>query len=77
MAEGKSETTPWERLRRLLDKAKADEGLSERLKTSPPSKVRDILRDEFDLSADDVTDLITEFENIADRNSLRWWSPIH
>jgi hypothetical protein len=77
MAEGKSERTSWERLRALLDKAKVDEGLSERLKTSPPSVVRDILRDQFDLSADDVTDLITEFESIADRNSLRWWSPIH
>ncbi len=77
MEEGKFAAKPWERLRVLLDEAKKDRDLSNQLKTSPPSVVRDILRDRFGLSADDVTDLITEFESIADRNSLRWWSPIH
>jgi hypothetical protein len=77
MEEGKFAETQWGRLRDLLDKARDEPELSEQLKTSPPSVVRDILRERFGLSADDVADLITEFENIADRNSLKWWSPIH
>jgi hypothetical protein len=68
--------TAWERLRVLLDAAKEDPRLSERLRTSPPSEVRNILRDDFGLTADNVTDLISEFEYIADRNSLQWWSPL-
>jgi len=69
-------STAWDRLRVLLDRAKENPQLSERLRTSPPSDVRNILRDEFGLTADDVTDLISEFEYIADRNSLQWWSPL-
>lgn len=66
----------WDRLRTLLDAAKEDQELSHALRTKPPAEVRDILRERFGLTADDVTDLVSEFENIADRNSLQWWSPL-
>jgi hypothetical protein len=66
----------WDKLRTLLDAAKANPTLSTQLRTSSPAEVRDILRAQFHLSADDVTDLVSQFENIADRNSLQWWSPL-
>ncbi len=69
-------TEAWERLRTLIEAAKTNPELSQQLRTAPPAQVRDILRDQFKLTADDVTDLVSQFEFIADRNSLQWWSPL-
>jgi hypothetical protein len=67
----------WDKLRELLQAARTDEELRRILQTEPPAVVRDVLKDRFQITADEVTDLVSEFENIADRNSLQWWSPIH
>lgn len=67
----------WEKLHELLLAARTDEELRRILQTEPPAVVRDVLQERFKLSADELTNLISEFENIADRNSLQWWSPIH
>ena len=67
----------WEKLHELLLEARTDEELRSILQTEPPAVVRDVLQERFELSADELTNLISEFENIADRNSLQWWSPIH
>ncbi|GMR09628.1 MAG: hypothetical protein BMS9Abin28_0447 [Anaerolineae bacterium] len=68
--------TSWEKLRDVLDDAKRNDEVSTILRTASPSEVRDLLLKKYDLSADEVTDLITEFERIADRNSVGFWSPI-
>jgi hypothetical protein len=67
----------WDKLYELLQAARIDPDLRHILQTEPPAVVRDELQRRFDLTADELTDLISEFENIADRNSLQWWSPIH
>ncbi|OGO15123.1 MAG: hypothetical protein A2Z14_18035 [Chloroflexi bacterium RBG_16_48_8] len=67
----------WDKLHQLLHAARVDEELQRILQTEPPAVVRDVLKERFDITADGLTDLISEFENIADRNSLQWWSPIH
>lgn len=67
----------WDKLYELLQTARTDSGLRQILQTQPPDVVRNELRERFGFTADDLTDLLSEFENIADRNSLQWWSPIH
>jgi hypothetical protein len=67
----------WDKLYALLQEARTDQNLRHILQTQPPAVVRNELEARFELTADELTDLISEFENIADRNSLQWWSPIH
>ncbi len=67
----------WDKLHALLQDARTDPDLRRILQTEPPAVVRDVLKERFQITADELTDLISEFENIADRNSLQWWSPIH
>ena len=75
----KTDFPHWDRDKQhhLLHAARVDEELQRILQTEPPAVVRDVLKERFDITADGLTDLISEFENIADRNSLQWWSPIH
>ena len=67
----------WDKLHELLQAARDDDELKRILQTEPPAVVRNELFNRFNLTADELTDLVSEFENIADRNSLQWWSPIH
>jgi PHD/YefM family antitoxin component YafN of YafNO toxin-antitoxin module len=67
----------WDKLHELLQAARTDQELRRVLQTAPPAVVRDVLKERFQFTADELTDLVSEVENIADRNSLQWWSPIH
>ena len=67
----------WDKLYELLQEARINSTLRDILQKGPPDAVRNKLRDDFGITADELTDLIAEFENVADRNSLQWWSPIH
>lgn len=65
----------WEKLINLIDIAKEDSALSETLRTGSPSDVTHTLQ-EYGVSMDDLGEIFTDLEYIADRNSLQWWSPL-
>lgn len=66
----------WEKLLALIEKAKQDRELSERLKSGSPSDVAQILQEEVGLTMDDLGAVFTDLEFVADRGSLRYWSPL-
>jgi hypothetical protein len=41
-----------------------------------PSEVVAALRDQVGLSAEEVAMILDDLELIADRGSVRWWSPL-
>lgn len=65
----------WNNLISLIERAKEDEGLSNTLRRGTPADVTRALQ-EAGLSMDDLGDIFTDLEYIADRNSLQWWSPL-
>ena len=66
----------WDKLLLLIEKAKEDRELSEKLKHGTPSEVTAILKNEGGLSMTDLGLIFDDLGFIADRNSLQWWSPL-
>ena len=67
--------THWERLVALIEQAKTDEALRKTLKKGTPSEVTTALQ-EAGIGMDDLGLIFEDLEVIADRNSLRYWSPL-
>ena len=72
----KSEAEHWGKLMVLIEKAKEDRELSEKLRRGKPSEVAEILQNEAGLTMNDLGFIFDDLGYIADRNSLRWWSPL-
>ena len=72
----KSEAEHWDKLMVLIERAKEDRELSETLRKGKPSEVAGILQNEAGLSMNDLGYIFDDLGYIADRNSLRWWSPL-
>jgi hypothetical protein len=70
------ESEYWDKLIGLIEKAKADPELSERLRHGKPSQVAEILETEGKLTMVDLGHIFDDLGYIADRDSLRWWSPL-
>ena len=66
----------WEKLTALIEIAKADPEISERLRTGKPSEVVDILQSQVDMTMEDLGQIFDDLEYIGDRNSIQWWSPL-
>lgn len=65
----------WSKLQELIKAAKENDDLRARLRTGSPTEVTSALQ-EYGLTMDDMGAIFTDLEVIADRNSLRWWSPL-
>jgi hypothetical protein len=65
----------WGNLLKLIEMAKENRELSETLRTGTPKDVTSALQ-EAGVSMDDLGEIFTDLEYIADRNSLQWWSPL-
>lgn len=65
----------WNKLQELINAAKEDDSLSERLRTGTPTEVSTAIQ-EYGLTMDDLGAIFTDLEVIADRNSIQWWSPL-
>ena len=72
----KMEREAWEKLLRLIQEAKEDPQLSAILRSGKPKEVTAALQERVDLTMDDLGEIFTDLEYIADRNSLQWWSPL-
>jgi hypothetical protein len=66
----------WEKLLSLIEQAKGDRELSEVLRSGKPNEVTTVLQERAGLTMDDLGEIFTDLEYIADRNSLQWWSPL-
>lgn len=69
--------TPWEKLEGLIAEAKVNEELSLILRTGSPKEVTDALQQPgIDITMDDLGEIFADLEYIADRDSIRFWSPL-
>lgn len=67
----------WGKLINLIERAKEDPRLGEKLRTGTPKEVTDILQSEgIGITMDDLGLIFEDLEHIADRNSGRYWSPL-
>jgi hypothetical protein len=66
----------WEKLLKLIEDAKEYPEVSKTLRTGNPKEVTTLLQERADLTMDDLGEIFTDLEFIADRNSLQWWSPL-
>ncbi len=66
----------WDKLLKLIALAKKNRGLSNTLRHGKPSEVVAALRDQAGLSGEEVAMILDDLELIADRGSVRWWSPL-
>jgi hypothetical protein len=66
----------WEKLLHLIELAKSEPELSAILRSGKPNEVTAALQARADLTMDDLGEIFTDLEYIADRNSLQWWSPL-
>lgn len=66
----------WDKLLGLIEKAKDDPEISEKLRKGKPSQVAEILQAEVGMTMDDLGFIFDDLGYIADRSSLRWWSPL-
>lgn len=66
----------WDKLMKLIEEAKRDPDLSVILRTGKPNEVTTVLQERVGLTMDDLGEIFTDLELIADRNSLQWWSPL-
>lgn len=69
-------SSSWEKLLHLIDEAKGDPELSAVLRSGKPNEVTAALQARANLTMDDLGEIFTDLEYIADRNSLQWWSPL-
>jgi hypothetical protein len=65
----------WNKLQELIQAARDNDELGKKLRTGSPTDVTAALQ-EYGLTMDDMGAIFTDLEVIADRNSLRWWSPL-
>jgi len=65
----------WGKLVGLIERAKRDESLSKIMTHGSPREVTAVLQ-EAGLEMDDLGAIFEDLEVIADRNSLRYWSPL-
>jgi hypothetical protein len=72
----KTRPVQWEKLMDLIEWAKLSDDNSERLKKGKPSEVAKIIKEEAQMSMEEVALLFDDLGYIADRNSLQWWSPL-
>jgi hypothetical protein len=67
----------WGKLINLIERAKEDPRLGEKLRGGTPKEVTDILQSKgIDITMDDLGLIFEDLEHIADRNSSRYWSPL-
>ncbi len=66
----------WDKLIKLIALAKENQGLSDTMRHGKPSEVVAALRDQVGLSGEEVAMILDDLELIADRGSVRWWSPL-
>ncbi|NIM96352.1 MAG: hypothetical protein GTO18_21855 [Anaerolineales bacterium] len=66
----------WDKLMGLIDLAKADPEISEKLRHGKPSEVAQIIESQAGMSMEDLGLIFDDLEYIADRNSIQWWSPL-
>lgn len=66
----------WDKLIRLIELAKKSRTLSNTMRHGKPSEVVAALRDQVGLSGEEVAMILDDLELIADRGSVRWWSPL-
>lgn len=67
--------SPWDKLQDLIAEAKTNDELGAILRTGSPKEVTDVLQ-EMGFLMDDIGQIFEDLEYIADRNSLRFWSPL-
>ena len=65
----------WYKLIELIERAKTDEALGKTLRHGSPREVTTVLK-EAGFEMDDLGLIFEDLEVIADRNSLRYWSPL-
>jgi len=70
------ESVYWDKLLILIEKAKTNPDLSEKLRHGKPSEVAAILEQEVGMTMMDLGHIFDDLGFIADRDSLRWWSPL-
>ncbi len=67
----------WDKLLRLIELAKADDAVSHVLRHGSPAEVVKVLQaDPIRFSMDEIGEIFSDLEYIADRNSLAYWSPL-
>jgi len=72
----KMDNVHWEKLLKLIEDAKEHPEVSKTLRSGRPNEVTALLQERADLTMDDLGEIFTDLEYIADRNSLQWWSPL-
>jgi len=72
----KMDNVHWEKLLKLIEDAKEHPEVSKTLRSGNPKEVTTLLQERADLTMDDLGEIFTDLEFIADRNSLQWWSPL-
>ena len=65
----------WDKLISLIEQAKTDDALGKKLRTGSPREVTAVLQ-EAGIEMDDLGLIFEDLEVIADRHSLRYWSPL-